>query len=108
MTIRKAIAAALTGVATWGITAQPDGISGAEWWGLFGVLVGAALVWLVPNETTVDVAARIEPHIPRLGIEPDDIPTTGSPERGAVSWGTVALVVMAVVLVLWAIGEVPR
>ena len=49
-TVRKAIAAALTGIATWGITAQPDGIDPAEWWGLFGVLVGAALVWLVPNE----------------------------------------------------------
>lgn len=49
-TIRKAIAAALTGTATWGGTAQVDGIDGAEWWGLFGVLVTAALVWLIPNE----------------------------------------------------------
>ncbi len=47
---RKAIAAALTGIATWGGTAQIDGIDGAEWWGLFGVLVSAVLVWLIPNE----------------------------------------------------------
>lgn len=49
-TARKAIAAALTGLATWGGTAQIDGIDGAEWWGLFGVLTSAFLVWLIPNE----------------------------------------------------------
>lgn len=38
----------------------------------------------------------------------DDIPTTGAPEAGAVSWGTLALIAMAVVMVLWAFGEVPR
>lgn len=48
-TVRKAIAAALTGLAVWGATAQPDGIDGAEWWGLFGVLAGAFVVWLIPN-----------------------------------------------------------
>lgn len=50
-TARKAIAAALTGIATWGATAQIDGIDSAECWGLFGVLVGAFLVWLVPNDS---------------------------------------------------------
>lgn len=50
MTARKAIAAGLTGIATWGATAQVGGIDTAEWWGLFGVVVSAALVWLVPNE----------------------------------------------------------
>lgn len=48
-TARKAIAAGLTGLATWGGTAQTNGIDGAEWWGLVGVLVSATLVWLVPN-----------------------------------------------------------
>lgn len=53
-TVRKAIAAALTGIATWGATAQVDGIDAAEWWGLFGVLVGAVLVWLIPNEESAE------------------------------------------------------
>lgn len=77
-TFRKALAAALTGVATWGITAQPDGIDGAEWWGLFGVLVGAFLVWLTPNESSADESLldRLREGLP----EPDDIPATGSPE----------------------------
>lgn len=52
LTARKAIAAALTGIASWGATAQVGGIDGAEWWGLFGVLAGAAIVWLVPNSET--------------------------------------------------------
>lgn len=75
---RKAIAAALTGTATWGVTAQPHGIEGAEWWGLFGVLVGAFLVWLTPNSdpdgTLLD---RLRGELP----DEDDIPTTGSPRQ---------------------------
>jgi uncharacterized membrane protein len=47
--VRKAIAAALTGVTAWGVTAQVDGIDRAEWWGLAAILVGAFLVWLLPN-----------------------------------------------------------
>lgn len=48
---RKAIAAALTGTAAWGVTAAAqDGIDPVEWWGLFGVLASAAVVWLIPNE----------------------------------------------------------
>lgn len=57
---RKALAAALTGTVTWGATAQVDGIDPAEWWGLAGVLAGAVVVWLIPNESgTVDIAARL-------------------------------------------------
>jgi hypothetical protein len=46
---RKALAALLTAVSTWGGTALlDDGITGAEWFGLLGVL-GAALVYATPN-----------------------------------------------------------
>ena len=93
VTIRKSIAAALTGIATWGITAQPDGIDSAEWWGLFGVLVGAFLVWLVPNEPEhVDIAERLA----AVGLY-DDEPTT--PERGAVDLvGALYLVALVIVI----------
>jgi hypothetical protein len=99
-TVRKSIAAALTGLASWGVTAHPDGIDGLEWWGLFGVLVGAFLVWLTPNEPeNVNIDDRLLPYDPE--------PTT--PERGAVAWGTVALVVIAVVaLFIWLGVEPPR
>lgn len=73
---RKAIAAALTGIATWGVTAQADGITAGEWWGLFGVLVGAALVWLVPNQSA---AVSTADRLAELGLH-DPMPTTGSPE----------------------------
>lgn len=77
ITLRKAAAAALTGTATWGITAQPSGIDGAEWWGLFGVLVGAVLVWLVPNEPADEgLLAALRERLPA-----DDIPSTGSPQE---------------------------
>lgn len=98
-TWRKAVAAALTGTVTWGATAQVDGISAAEWWGLAGVLVGAFIVWLVPNEPgTVNIRERLG----GLGFREIDV------DDGAVSWATVFLGVIAAVVVLWALGEVPR
>ena len=58
---------------------------------------GAGLPGL-PVDDSVDVNARLLPY--------DDVPSTR--DRGAVAWGTVALVIIAIVVVLWAIGEVPR
>ena len=76
-TVRKSLAAALTGVVTWGVTAQTNGIDGAEWWGLASVLVGAFLVWLTPNEPVDEgLAAALREGMP----EPDDIATTGAPD----------------------------
>jgi hypothetical protein len=90
-TVRKSIAAALTGLASWGVTAHPDGIDGLEWWGLFGVLVGAFLVWLTPNESdNVNVREALLPY--------DDVPSTR--DAGAVSWETVAVTVLVVILIL--------
>ena len=93
-TVRKSIAAALTGIATWGITAQPDGIDSAEWWGLFGVLVGAFLVWLVPNEPEhVDIAERLA----SVGLY-DDEPTT--PDRGATDVHGAVYLAAAVMVII--------
>lgn len=80
---RKALAAAVLGVPAWGVVAQVDGIEPVEWWGLAGVLATALVVWLVPNEA------------------PEH-------DKGAVDWPAVALVAIAIVVVLWAFGEVPR
>ena len=96
-TIRKAIAQFLVGLGTW-VTAvtvsEPAAVTSSEWAVLFGGLVGAFLVWLIPNEpATVNIAARLE------GVVPDDIPTTGSPERGAVDVHEV-LYLTALVLVI--------
>ena len=89
--IAKSIAAALTGLTTWGVTAQANGIDGAEWWGLATVLVGAFLVWLTPNESgNVNIADRLRG------------------DAGRVNWSTVALVLLAIVAVLWALDQVPR
>lgn len=52
------------------------------------------------QEETVDIAARLRD----VGLY-DDEPTTR--DRGAVAWGTVALVVIAVVAVLFAFGKLP-
>lgn len=62
-TVRKAIAQFLTGLATW-VTAvtmsDPSAVTSSEWAVLFGGLVGAVLVYLVPNERdTVDIAERL-------------------------------------------------
>lgn len=62
-----------------------------------------AQVWSqASHDLALDQLVRITAAMP----DPDDEPAAG--DRGAVSWGTVALMVMAVVTVLWAIGEVPR
>lgn len=45
----KAVAALLGAVSTWGVTAAPDGIAGAEWFGLLGALAAVAAVYAVPN-----------------------------------------------------------
>lgn len=39
--------------------------------------------------------------------DPDPIPSAGSPDAGAVNWVAIALVVIAAVLVAWALGWVP-
>jgi hypothetical protein len=49
--IRKAIAATLVALATWGVTAGlDDSYEDVEWWGLLGALVAAAAVYLIPND----------------------------------------------------------
>jgi hypothetical protein len=49
-TIRKAIAGLLAAVATWGVTAAPDGIQAIEWWGLVGVVATFVSVFGTTNE----------------------------------------------------------
>lgn len=49
---RKTIAAVVGVVITWGVTAQPDGIEAAEWWGLAAAVAGAFGVFQVANEPT--------------------------------------------------------
>lgn len=79
----KSIVALLGALATWGLTASEDGVyTQVEIWGAVLALSTAAGVWLVPNE-------------------PDD-------ERGGITVLEVCLVVIAVIFVLWAFGEVPR
>lgn len=55
---RKAVAALLAAVGTWGGTALAnDGvIDGVEWFGLLGVLASALLVAGVPNDPPVGAA----------------------------------------------------
>lgn len=48
-TYAKAIAALFGAISAWGITAIQDGIDGAEWFGLLGVLGTVLLVWATPN-----------------------------------------------------------
>lgn len=51
-TIRKAIAAALTGLvanATAVVVSEPAQITAGEWVTIAGTLVAAFLVWLIPN-----------------------------------------------------------
>lgn len=62
-TVRKAVAQFLTGLATW-VTAvtmsDPTAITSSEWAVLFGGLIGAVLVWLVPNDPApIDIAERL-------------------------------------------------
>lgn len=48
---RKAIAAFVSLVGTWGITAAADGhISAVEWFGLLAVVGGTGAVWGLPND----------------------------------------------------------
>lgn len=54
-TVRKAIAQALSGVLAWGTAVTVSGpaqITSSEWIVAAGVVVGAFLVWLIPNEPT--------------------------------------------------------
>jgi hypothetical protein len=75
---RKALAALIGGVPSWGVVAQVDGIDRVELWGLVGVVATALLVWIVPNEpSTVPVADRLLGDLPPA----DDVPTTGAPEE---------------------------
>jgi hypothetical protein len=95
-TVRKSIAAALTGLASWGVTAHPDGIDGLEWWGLFGVLVGAFLVWLTPNEPeNVNIDDRLLPYDPE--------PTTRDAGAGELDVVVKVLVIVLLVVVILAL-----
>ena len=74
---RKALAALIGGVPSWGVVAQVDGIDRVELWGLAGVVATAALVWIVPNEPEpdADLLGRIRGDLPEFDTER----TTGSP-----------------------------
>lgn len=53
MTYAKAIVAAVSAVATWGVTAGSDGsFTTVEWFGLLGAVVTAVGVFATPNSTT--------------------------------------------------------
>lgn len=75
---RKALAALIGGIPSWGVVAQVDGIDQVELWGLAGVIATALLVWVVPNDAPDDetLIQRLREGFPI----PDDIPATGSPE----------------------------
>lgn len=52
--IRKSIATGLTGALAWGtsvVVSAPTQVTAGEWVQLGGVIVGAFLVWLIPNKT---------------------------------------------------------
>ena len=56
-TIRKAIAALVTGLLTWltAVTMSPaEAVTAAEWVTLAGVVVAGFLTWLVPNQSKDD------------------------------------------------------
>lgn len=79
----KTIIAALTALATWGVTAGADGVyDQVELWGLLGALTAAAGTYFVPNDPP-----KGEPADPEVS------------ERG-VSTTELALIVCAVCLVL--------
>jgi hypothetical protein len=64
----KCITALLGGLATWGVTAAPDGYTDVELWGLCAVVAAALAVYAIPNERPVD-----EPYDPDISErEPDD------------------------------------
>jgi hypothetical protein len=101
-TIRKAIAQLLTGVVTWATAvtlSEPSAVTSSEWVVALGLGVGAFLVWLTPNSPDVNV------NIDEALLPYDDVPSTR--DRGAVAWGTVALVIIAVVAVFIWLGVEP-
>lgn len=72
----KAIAAFFTALGTWGATALADnGIAGAEWFGLCGVIVATVAVFQIPNQ-----------------------PPTDEHDRGAVDYGPVVVVLLVAIL----------
>ena len=76
---RKALAALIGGVPSWGVVAQVDGIDLVELWGLAGVVATALLVWLVPNDPPDEgLLDALREGLPT----PDDIATTGAPGDG--------------------------
>lgn len=109
---RKVIVALVGAVATavsLGLVPEQVG----DWLAVATAFLTALGVYAVENEsgqpllgrnrnqqTLDDMRGRLEPYDPEH--------TTPAPDQGAVSWGTVALLVIAAVLVLWALGEVPR
>lgn len=55
----KAVIAFFTSLGTWGAAAMPEGIEGAEWFGLCGVVVATFSVWVVENQPTADQLERL-------------------------------------------------
>jgi hypothetical protein len=70
----KAMVAALTVLGTWGATAAPGGITGAEWFGLTGVPVAFLVTWMATNAPTEGQLTRLAewkleaPEIPPPGM----------------------------------------
>lgn len=89
----KAVTAFFTALGTWGyavMAADPNGVSsitGAEWFGLCGVVVTTAAVWGVPNERPAG-----EPYAADISER--------EPEAGHFDSTTVLLVVVAVIAVI--------
>lgn len=55
--VRKALAALVALVGTWGVTAVADGaIDAVEWFGLLVVLGGSGAVWGIPNAAATRAA----------------------------------------------------
>lgn len=92
----KTVIAILGGISAWGITAVSDGssISPAEWFGLLGTLATGLGVYAFPNT-------------PPDG-EPSDPAISEQGHADSTLILTICGVVIAVVFVLWAAGEVPR
>lgn len=61
------------------------------WLAFAGAMIGTGTAALHTPTETVSIEDRLRDH-----------------DRGAVSWSTVFLGIIAIVLVLWALGEVPR
>lgn len=58
--VAKAVIAFLSALGTWGATAlASDGITGAEWFGLCGVVVAGLAVYAIPNQPADGEAGQV-------------------------------------------------